>query len=295
VKLPRALAVVTVVALLGVVTETIAAAPDRASSAPASAAKKKKKRFKDYFAFRLVGDGCLPGDSTGGGKPRMILFGATPADPRHPLAPNGRVSVGRSIAVCLPGFNASRPLTVTIAMPNGRTEQRELIPDPVFALHGFTWQAGPELPRGRYELRADQGRKGARGTLEVERARFPLIDAGRGGVRLGESLHVVFAGFRPGERVRVGLYRGRIRRCPGQRRLPRDSIAYCFTHHVFSVTTDAEGELSADVPVDRPTYRAGPYALMALAPSSRRVVYGPRFDACSATADECGFDQTLLP
>jgi hypothetical protein len=299
----RRRAVVAALACSVVVAGMSTAAPrtlDGDLAAAQIAAQRDKKKFRRFYNFRLTGDGCLSSMSKKQLRvPRFIFFGTF----EDPLDPDVSAFVGMWIDVCMPGFDPARDVSVRMVAPDARVAELVLPAQGRTGLHSFDWIADPAAPLGLYTFEAQQGNSRARGSLDLGPATRPDLGSRYEGVRLGESLPVFFTGFPAREQVRIGVYRAlkRVRaRCPGQRRLHPDYMAYCFTGQVFKASIDANGNGAAALRARRGTMPPGSYALKALAPSVRGVIHGPQFGVCRARhpnryCSDPEFDELLLP
>jgi hypothetical protein len=251
---------VLVLVLVGGGTPASGAPPDRAVGDAAAESteqtKKRKRKFRRFFNFPTIGDGC--GAATGRG-PQIRYFAEDLAD--GPPDSDASVSVGNtSFAVCLYGFAADERVTVHFTWPDGTTtEGSDRVGDAgPGTLATVDFDPLPGMPLGRYELTARQGSTVATGSVTVERPRHPWLGLAAGGHRIGDRLRLVLAGFRADRTVRVAIYRASSDgRCPGRRGRVGGASTYCLTDRRLRARVDAQGDAIVPVSLRASRYRPG--------------------------------------
>lgn len=115
--------------------------------------------------------------------------------------------LGVPFDICMKGFAQDEPIEVVVTRPDGSQASELVRHDPEHGVSSWRFLAYPPDPFGLYSVVATQGPRTAARSFTVIPPARPSFDTLLFGVRVGESLPFVLAGFDPGEKVAIYLYR----------------------------------------------------------------------------------------
>ncbi|HEX6222043.1 MAG TPA: hypothetical protein VF115_13215, partial [Acidimicrobiia bacterium] len=128
-------------------------------------------------------------------------------DPFVAASPGSSVVLG-SFLICLPGFDPTSPLHVTLTSPTGETTEFasfETYQDVPYVYHTVPLYSDT----GVFDIVATQGDVVSEASVTIEQPQMPLLLLpGRTSGQRGDSFTLHFAGHQPRERPRFNVYFG---------------------------------------------------------------------------------------
>lgn len=130
-----------------------------------------------------------------------------------PIDELGDPEIGELFSLCMAGFAPNSPITVSVTDPTGKTQVKDVAPDPNVSNDTTIWRWAPRPgdPLGRYHVKAEQGSSTARNDfiLHEPTARniALLVSDALREQTTGDDVDLMLLGFEPDEAVRIDLYK----------------------------------------------------------------------------------------